>query len=157
MDPSTLSRVISKVWGHGLREGWGRNVFLRPPSDHHNKVAKRKENLKVLPCLNLLKCISAQDEEKSMLLSLSKMSEGVDGERPPGPWKFKITGRKMGIVWGSQPHHFEPMLRLHNFFCHLVGRNGRRDENNLIKLECLPNFFCPSEMAEMDRIEGPSE
>jgi len=38
-----------------------------------------------------------------------------------------------------------------------MGRNGGRDENDLIEVEGLPNLFGPSEMAEMDGIEGPSE
>jgi|SRR3989304_1162476 len=83
--PSSLSWVISKVWDQGLREGRGRNVFLRPWTGHHDKVTKRKEILKILPCLNLYKSVSAQDEEKNILLSLSKTSKGVDGERSPRP------------------------------------------------------------------------
>ena len=81
VDPGFLSGFIPKVWDQGLWEGRGRNVFLRPRSDHHNKVTERKEILKILPCLNLYKGIPAQDEEKSVLMSLSKKSEGVDGER----------------------------------------------------------------------------
>jgi hypothetical protein len=61
-------------------------------------MAKRKEILKILPCLNLCEGIPAQDEEKSVLLSLSKKSDGVDGERSSGPREFKVTRRKMGIA-----------------------------------------------------------
>ena len=85
MDPGSLSWVISKVSDQGLREERGRNVFLRPGSGHHNQVTKRKEILKILPCLNLYKGVPAQDEEKSVLMSLSKKSDGVDGERSPRP------------------------------------------------------------------------
>ena len=85
MDPGLLSRVISKVRDQSLRERRGGNVFLRPRSRHHNKVTKRKEILKIFPCLNLYKGIPAQDEEKSVLMSLSKKSDGVDGERSPRP------------------------------------------------------------------------
>ena len=38
-----------------------------------------------------------------------------------------------------------------------MGRNGGRDEDDLIELECLPNFFCTSEMTKMDGIEGTSK
>jgi hypothetical protein len=38
-----------------------------------------------------------------------------------------------------------------------MGRNGGRDENDLIEPECLPNFFCSPEMTEMDGVEGPSK
>jgi hypothetical protein len=48
-------------------------------------MSERKEILKVFPCLNLYKGIPPQDEEKSTLLSLSKKSDGIDGERSPGP------------------------------------------------------------------------
>jgi len=63
----------------------------------------------------------------------------------------------MGIVGSSQLHHFQPVFHLDDFFCDLVGRNGGRDKDDLLELECLPNFFCAPEMTEMDGIEGPSE
>ncbi len=85
VDPGSLPRVISKIRNHALGEGGGRNVFLRSRSDHHRKVTKRKETLKVSPCLNLLKSVPAQNEEKNIFVSLSKGSEGVDGERSPRP------------------------------------------------------------------------
>jgi hypothetical protein len=44
-------------------------------------VAKRKEILEFLPCLNLYKGILSQDEEKGILRSLPKKSDGVDGVR----------------------------------------------------------------------------
>jgi hypothetical protein len=85
MDPGSLSGVISKVPDQGLWKRWRRNVFLRPWPGHHNKVTKRKEILEVLPGLNLTKGVPAQDEEKGILMSLSKKSDGVDGERSPRP------------------------------------------------------------------------
>ena len=85
VDPGFLPGVISKVRDQSLRERRGGNVRLRPRSRHHNKVTKRKEILKIFPCLNLYKGIPAQDEEKSVFMSLSKKSDRVDGERSPGP------------------------------------------------------------------------
>jgi hypothetical protein len=38
-----------------------------------------------------------------------------------------------------------------------MGRNRRRDEDNLLKPECVPNFFSTPEMTKMDGIEGPSK
>jgi len=38
-----------------------------------------------------------------------------------------------------------------------MGRNGGRDEDDLLELEGLPNFFCTPEMTKMDGIEGPSK
>jgi hypothetical protein len=35
--------------------------------------------------------------------------------------------------------------------------DGGRDEDDLIEVEGLPNFFCTPEMTEMDGVEGPSE
>jgi hypothetical protein len=49
------------------------------------------------------------------------------------------------------------MFRLDDFFCHFVGWNGGRDEDDLLELEGLPDFFCTPEMAQMNGIEGPSE
>jgi hypothetical protein len=86
VDPGLLPGAVSKIRDQSLREGRRGNVFLTPRSHHHDKVTKRKEVSKILPSLDLSKGILAQDEEKSVLmLSLSKKSDGVDGERPPGP------------------------------------------------------------------------
>ena len=85
VDPGLLPGATSKVRNQGLREGRGGNVFLRPRSRHHDKVTKRKEVSKILPSLDFYKGIPAQDEEKSVFMSLSKKSDGVDGERSPGP------------------------------------------------------------------------
>jgi hypothetical protein len=38
-----------------------------------------------------------------------------------------------------------------------MGRNGGRDEDDLLELEGLPNFFCTPEMTKMNGIEGPSK
>lgn len=157
VDPGFLLGVVLKVRDQGLWEGWGRSVFLRSRSGHHDKVAKRKEILEFLPCLNLYKGIPSQDEEKGILRSLPKKSDGVDRVRFSKPWEFKVTGRKMRVAWGGQPHHFQSVLRLDDFFCHLMGWNGGRDEDNLLKVECLPNFLCTPEVTQMDGIEGPSE
>ncbi len=49
------------------------------------------------------------------------------------------------------------MLRVNDFFCHLVGRDGGRNENDLVEPECFPNLFRTPQMTQMDGIEGPSE
>ncbi len=84
MDPGFLFRAISKVWDQSLREWYGQGIFLRCRSGHHNKVAKRKEILKFLPCLYFHKGIPTQDEEKGVLLPLPKISDGVNGVRFSG-------------------------------------------------------------------------
>jgi len=61
----------------------------------------------------------------------------------------------MGVVRGGQPHHFESVLRLNDFFCHLVRWDGGRDEDDLLESECLPNLFCAPEVTQMNGIEGP--
>ncbi len=38
-----------------------------------------------------------------------------------------------------------------------MGGERGRNEDNLVELECLPNFFRTPEMTQMDGIEGPSE
>ena len=38
-----------------------------------------------------------------------------------------------------------------------MGRNGGRDEDDLIQLECLPDLFGTPEVTEMDGVEGPSK
>jgi hypothetical protein len=38
-----------------------------------------------------------------------------------------------------------------------MGRNGGRDKDDLVELECLPNLFRTPEMTEMDGVEGPSK
>jgi hypothetical protein len=38
-----------------------------------------------------------------------------------------------------------------------MGRNGGRDEDNLLELEGLPNLLCTPEMTQMNGIEGPSK
>ena len=38
-----------------------------------------------------------------------------------------------------------------------MGRNGGRDENDLLESQCLPDLFRSPEMTEMDGIEGPSK
>jgi hypothetical protein len=63
----------------------------------------------------------------------------------------------MGIACGSQFCHFQSVFRLDDLSCHLMGRNGRRDEDNLLKPECLPNFFSTPEMTKVDGIESPSK
>jgi hypothetical protein len=63
----------------------------------------------------------------------------------------------MGIVGSSQLHHFQPVFRLDDFFCDLVGRNGGRDEDDLIELECLPNLFRTPEVAKMNGVESSSK
>jgi len=35
--------------------------------------------------------------------------------------------------------------------------NGGSDEDDLLKVESLPNFFCTPEVPQMDGVEGPSE
>ena len=63
----------------------------------------------------------------------------------------------MGVAGGSQPRHFQPVPRLDHFFCHLMRWNGGSDEDDLLKVESLPNFFCTPEVPQMDGVEGPSE
>jgi len=38
-----------------------------------------------------------------------------------------------------------------------MGRNGGRDEDDLLQLEGLPNFLRTPEMTQMNGIEGPSK
>jgi hypothetical protein len=38
-----------------------------------------------------------------------------------------------------------------------MGRDRGRNEDNLLELECLPDFFRPPEVTQMDGIEGPAE
>jgi len=38
-----------------------------------------------------------------------------------------------------------------------MGGDGGRNEEDLLELECLPNFFCTPEMTKMDGIEGASK
>jgi hypothetical protein len=38
-----------------------------------------------------------------------------------------------------------------------MGWNGGRDENNLLQMKCLPNFFYTPEVTQMDGIEGAAE
>jgi len=85
VNPGFLSGGIPKVWDQGPRERRGRNVFLRSRPGHHDKMTEKKEILKILPCLNLCKGIPAQDEEKGVLLSLLKKSDGIDGEGSARP------------------------------------------------------------------------
>jgi hypothetical protein len=49
------------------------------------------------------------------------------------------------------------MLPLDDFFCHLMRRDGGRDENDLLQPECLPNLLCAPKVTQMDGIEGPAE
>jgi hypothetical protein len=35
-----------------------------------------------------------------------------------------------------------------------MGWNGGRDEDNLLKVECLPNFLCTPEVTQMDGMCG---
>jgi hypothetical protein len=63
----------------------------------------------------------------------------------------------MGIACGSQFRHFQSVFRLHDFLRHLMGRNGGRDEDNLLKPECLPNLFRTPEVAKMNGVESSSK
>jgi hypothetical protein len=38
-----------------------------------------------------------------------------------------------------------------------MGWNVGRDENDLLQMKCLPNFFYTPEVTQMNRIEGPSK
>ena len=57
----------------------------------------------------------------------------------------------------SQPHHFQTVPRFDDFLCHFMGWDGCWDKDHLREAECLPNFFCPPEVTQMDGIECPSE
>jgi hypothetical protein len=38
-----------------------------------------------------------------------------------------------------------------------MGRDRGRDEDNLLELKCLANFFRTSEVTQMDGVEGASK
>ncbi len=63
----------------------------------------------------------------------------------------------MRITSGGQPHHLQSMLGFDHFFCHLMGRDRGRNEDHLLELICLANFFRTSEVTQMDGVEGASK
>jgi len=96
MDPRLLFRGIPEIWDQCPWQG--KSLFLRPWPGHHNKVAERKETLKLLPRLYLYKGIASKDEEKGILISVTKMSNGFDGVGFSGPRNFQVTGRKIRVA-----------------------------------------------------------
>jgi len=38
-----------------------------------------------------------------------------------------------------------------------MGWNGRGDEDDLLKMEKLPNLLCAPKVTQMNRIEGPAK
>jgi len=49
------------------------------------------------------------------------------------------------------------MFRFDHFFCQLMGWDRGWNEDHLLELECLPNFFRTPEMTQMDGVEGTSK
>jgi len=49
------------------------------------------------------------------------------------------------------------MLRIDHPFSHLMGGDRGWNEDDLVEIKGLPYLLCPTEMAKVDRIEGPPE
>jgi hypothetical protein len=83
--------------------------------------------------------------------------QGLDRIRWTGTGQFYIRGLKTGLSPDGQADHFKTILSIGHLTDCLVRGVGRRDQQQLVQVESLPDFYRSPKMTKVDWIEGTAK
>ncbi len=133
-------------------------IVARSRATGYDDVCQFKKPAVIFPGGDVAERIETDDEKKLVIrLFLFQLSQGVDGKAGAGPFGFEVTGCKCRVVGYCQVDHRQPVAEADLFGNLLVGRDGGRQEENLVEVAMAEGRFGNMPMRIVDRVERPSE